>query len=133
MSPEWVGLQMVVKINRQHPFYAVCYGEILSLVGGYEAKRASTCCSLLWPNWISRRTWLSNNIVTCGKRSGAGFWPLPCKTSTPKHRSPTTARTVTWRRCRPVPRNSWRASPRAKKGEYCYNFYLYLSWECGQP
>lgn len=28
MLPQWVGLQMVVKVNRLHPFYTVCYGEI---------------------------------------------------------------------------------------------------------
>jgi len=38
--PEWVGLQMVVKVNRQHPFFTVCYGEIVNLVGGYKAKEA---------------------------------------------------------------------------------------------
>jgi hypothetical protein len=38
--PEWVGLQMVVKVNRQHPFFTVCYGEIVNLVGGYKAKQA---------------------------------------------------------------------------------------------
>ncbi|MCC6362158.1 MAG: ATP-binding protein [Bryobacterales bacterium] len=39
MVPEWVGLQMVVKVNRQHPFYTVCYGELVNLVGGYKAKQ----------------------------------------------------------------------------------------------
>ncbi len=39
MIPEWIGLQMVVKINRQHPFYTVCYGEIVNLIGGYKAKQ----------------------------------------------------------------------------------------------
>lgn len=38
--PEWVGFQMVVWINRQHPFFALCYGEILNLAGGYKAKEA---------------------------------------------------------------------------------------------
>jgi hypothetical protein len=38
--PEWVGLQMVVKVNRKHPFFSVCYGEIINLVGGYKAKQA---------------------------------------------------------------------------------------------
>jgi Histidine kinase-, DNA gyrase B-, and HSP90-like ATPase len=38
--PEWVGLQMVVKVNRHHPFFTVCYGEIVNLVGGYKAKQA---------------------------------------------------------------------------------------------
>jgi hypothetical protein len=39
-KPEWVGLQLVVWINRKHPFYAMCYGELLSLTGGYKAKQA---------------------------------------------------------------------------------------------
>jgi len=39
MVPEWVGLQMVLRVNRQHPFYTVCYGEIVNLVGGYKAKQ----------------------------------------------------------------------------------------------
>jgi len=39
MYPEWVGLQAVVKVNRQHPFFTVVYGEILNLVGGYKAKQ----------------------------------------------------------------------------------------------
>jgi hypothetical protein len=38
--PEWVGLQMVVMVNRQHPFFSVCYGEIINLVGVYKAKQA---------------------------------------------------------------------------------------------
>jgi len=39
MLPEWVGSQAVVKVNRQHPFFTVVYGEILNLVGGYKAKQ----------------------------------------------------------------------------------------------
>jgi hypothetical protein len=39
-KPEWIGTQMVVWINRQHLFYSMCYGEILSLTGGYQAKEA---------------------------------------------------------------------------------------------
>src|SRR6266478_2619875 len=39
-KPEWVGLQLVVWINRKHPFYAMCYGELLNLTGGYKAKQA---------------------------------------------------------------------------------------------
>src|SRR5581483_1246685 len=38
--PEWVGVQMVVKVNRQHPFFRICYGELVNLVGGYKAKQA---------------------------------------------------------------------------------------------
>jgi Histidine kinase-, DNA gyrase B-, and HSP90-like ATPase len=36
----FLGLQLVVFINRQHPFYKICYGEILSLAGGFQAKQA---------------------------------------------------------------------------------------------
>jgi hypothetical protein len=39
IMPEWVGLQMVVKVNRHHPFYTVCYGELVNLAGGYKAKQ----------------------------------------------------------------------------------------------
>lgn len=39
MVPEWVGLQMVVKVNRLHPFFTVVYGEVVNLVGGYKAKQ----------------------------------------------------------------------------------------------
>lgn len=39
MFPEWIGLQAVVKVNRQHPFFTVVYGEILNLVGGFKAKQ----------------------------------------------------------------------------------------------
>jgi hypothetical protein len=38
--PEWVGLQIVVKVNRQHPFFTGCYGEVINLPGGYKAKEA---------------------------------------------------------------------------------------------
>jgi len=39
MVPEWIGLQAVVRVNRQHPFFIYVYGEILNLVGGYKAKQ----------------------------------------------------------------------------------------------
>jgi hypothetical protein len=39
-KPEWVGLQVRVKINRQHPFYSHCYSELLLLRGGDRAKEA---------------------------------------------------------------------------------------------
>jgi hypothetical protein len=38
MVPEWVGTQVVVRVNRQHPFFTVVYGELLNLVGGSKAK-----------------------------------------------------------------------------------------------
>ena len=38
--PEWMGLQIVVWVNRLHPFYSLCYGELVSLLGGYKAKQA---------------------------------------------------------------------------------------------
>jgi hypothetical protein len=38
--PEWIGLQIVVWVNRMHPFYSLCYGELVSLIGGYKAKQA---------------------------------------------------------------------------------------------
>jgi len=38
--PEWVGTQVVVRINRKHPFFTVLYDSILSLEGGALAKEA---------------------------------------------------------------------------------------------
>ena len=38
--PEYVGLQVVVRVNRSHPFFTSCYGEILNLVGGHRARQA---------------------------------------------------------------------------------------------
>ena len=38
--PEWMGTQVVVYINRQHPFYEVLYGSVLTLTGGELAKNA---------------------------------------------------------------------------------------------
>lgn len=39
-KPEWVGLQVRVKVNRQHPFFSQCYSELLLLRGGDKAKEA---------------------------------------------------------------------------------------------
>ncbi|MBI3302530.1 MAG: ATP-binding protein [Deltaproteobacteria bacterium] len=39
-KPDWVGTQTVVWVNRQHPFFAMCYSELLNLTGGYKAKEA---------------------------------------------------------------------------------------------
>ena len=36
--PEMQGLQLVIFINRQHRFYEMCYGELLVLEGGEQAK-----------------------------------------------------------------------------------------------
>ncbi len=36
--PQVDGLQLVIFINRQHRFYEMCYGELLSLEGGEQAK-----------------------------------------------------------------------------------------------
>ncbi len=36
----WNGSQLKVFINRLHPFYTLCYGELVNLVGGYKAKQA---------------------------------------------------------------------------------------------
>jgi osmotically-inducible protein OsmY len=38
--PEWVGTQVVVKVNRKHPFFTVLYDSILALEGGSLAKEA---------------------------------------------------------------------------------------------
>lgn len=39
-EPMWVGDQIVVRINRSHPFYWTLYGELLRLSGGVRAKEA---------------------------------------------------------------------------------------------
>jgi hypothetical protein len=39
-KPEWMGLQVVIRVNRKHPFYAICYGELANLVGGFRARQA---------------------------------------------------------------------------------------------
>jgi hypothetical protein len=39
-KPEYVGMQMVIRINRQHPFYQLLYGELLKLPGATRAKEA---------------------------------------------------------------------------------------------
>jgi hypothetical protein len=36
--PELQGLQLVIFINRQHRFYEMCYGELIVLQGGEQAK-----------------------------------------------------------------------------------------------
>jgi hypothetical protein len=36
--PEMQGLQLVIFINRQHRFYEMCYGELMVLEGGEQAK-----------------------------------------------------------------------------------------------
>ncbi len=38
--PAWVGPQIVVQVNRKHPFYDVLYSPLISLPGGYQAKEA---------------------------------------------------------------------------------------------
>jgi len=38
--PEWVGTQIVIRINRKHPFYETLYAELLNLPGGARAKEA---------------------------------------------------------------------------------------------
>jgi hypothetical protein len=39
-KPDWMGTQVVVSINRKHPFYEVLYGAVLTLTGGELAKNA---------------------------------------------------------------------------------------------
>lgn len=39
-KPEWILDQVVVLINRKHPFYDVLYGDLLKLPGGGRAKEA---------------------------------------------------------------------------------------------
>jgi hypothetical protein len=39
-KPEWIGLQQVVRVNRQHPFYTVCYGELINRLGGRKGQQA---------------------------------------------------------------------------------------------
>jgi hypothetical protein len=38
--PKWVGAQLVVEVNRKHPFYTVLYTDLLQLPGGSRAKEA---------------------------------------------------------------------------------------------
>lgn len=38
--PEWLGKQVVVRINRKHPFFTTLYGSIAELEGGGKAKEA---------------------------------------------------------------------------------------------
>lgn len=37
-EPVWVGPQMVVRVNKQHPFFETLYGSLLTLPGGSLAK-----------------------------------------------------------------------------------------------
>ncbi len=39
-EPEWFGSQVLVRVNRKHPFYEVFYGDLLELPGGARAKGA---------------------------------------------------------------------------------------------
>jgi hypothetical protein len=39
-EPAWEGAQLVVRINRTHPFYQTLYGDLLRLRGGLRAKEA---------------------------------------------------------------------------------------------
>jgi hypothetical protein len=39
-TPKWVGKQVVVQINKQHPFFGTLYSSILALAGGAKAKEA---------------------------------------------------------------------------------------------
>lgn len=39
-EPEWVGTQMVVKINKKHPFFQTLYGTLIDVDGGRLAKEA---------------------------------------------------------------------------------------------
>ena len=39
-TPDWVGLQLVVRINKSHPFFATLYSKLVGLPGGKHAKEA---------------------------------------------------------------------------------------------
>lgn len=39
-KPEWIGEQIVIRVNQAHPFYQVLYGDLLRLPGGARAKEA---------------------------------------------------------------------------------------------
>lgn len=39
-EPMWDGPQILVEVNREHPFYRVLYGDLLRLPGGSRAKEA---------------------------------------------------------------------------------------------
>src|SRR5688572_29588573 len=39
-EPEWRGTQVVVKVNRSHPFFTTLYSDLLQLAGGRRAKEA---------------------------------------------------------------------------------------------
>ena len=39
-DPHWTGEQIIVRINRAHPFFRVLYGDLLEMKSGYRAKEA---------------------------------------------------------------------------------------------
>ena len=39
-SPDWSGQQVVVKVNKTHPFFVALYGTLTSMAGGAKAKDA---------------------------------------------------------------------------------------------
>ena len=39
-EPEWRGDQVVINVNRAHPFYLTLYSDLLQLPGGRRAKEA---------------------------------------------------------------------------------------------
>ena len=39
-TPDWEGLQMVIRINRSHPFFSTLYSKLVGLPGGMPAKEA---------------------------------------------------------------------------------------------
>ena len=39
-KPEWIGEQVVVRVNQSHPFHQILYGDLLRLPGGTRAKEA---------------------------------------------------------------------------------------------
>jgi hypothetical protein len=39
-TPKWVGKQVVVQVNKQHPFFTTLYSAILTVEGGAKAKEA---------------------------------------------------------------------------------------------
>ncbi len=39
-TPEWSGLQVVVKVNKLHPFFSALYGTLVTIAGGAQAKDA---------------------------------------------------------------------------------------------
>lgn len=39
-TPTWIGKQIVIQINKQHPFFTTLYSSVLELEGGAKAKEA---------------------------------------------------------------------------------------------